>query len=310
MSKLEHKNNKIITEFLNYQKIIRKLSENSIKSYNADLIQFGKFVEEYENSQLFTKINKIIFRNYLIHLDEKKYSSKTIARKIASLKSLYKYLFKNKIIYENPLDSIKIPKVTKRLPHLLSKKQIIKLMSLPDIKTPNGIRDLNILELFYSTGIRISELVKIEKTKINLDNNTIHIIGKGNKDRIVILGDRAKYIMNKYLNLKNDIMNKYLFPSLIKNNHSKHIGIRTVYNIVIKYLRIVSDDEKLSPHSLRHSFATHLIENGADIIAVKDLLGHDSLSSTQIYTHIQKEKLKEIYKLSHPDSWGDLWKMI
>ncbi|MAV59566.1 MAG: tyrosine recombinase [Candidatus Marinimicrobia bacterium] len=302
MSKLDHKNNEIITEFLNYQKIIRKLSENSIKSYKADLMQFGHFVEKYENSLLFTKLNKTIFRNYLIHLDKNKYSSKTIARKIASLKSIYKYLYKNKIIAKNPLDTIKIPKVPKRLPHLLSKKQIMKLMSIPDINTPIGIRDLTILELFYSTGVRISELVKIEKTKINLDNNTIHILGKGNKDRIVILGDRAKNVLNKYLHLKSNLINKYLFPSLIKNKYSKHIGIRTVYNIVIKYLRMVSDDEKLSPHSLRHSFATHLIENGADIIAVKDLLGHDSLSSTQVYTHIQKEKLKEIYRLSHPDS--------
>ena len=220
------------------------------------------------------------------------------------------FLYKNKIISENPLDTIKIPKVPKRLPHLLSKKQIMELMSIPKVNTPNGIRDLTILELFYSTGVRISELVKVEKTNINLDNNTIHVAGKGNKDRIVILGERAKYVLKKYLYLKNNSMNKYLFPSLIKNKNSKHIGIRTVYNIVIKYLRMVSDDEKLSPHSLRHSFATHLIENGADIIAVKDLLGHDSLSSTQVYTHIQKEKLKEIYKLSHPDSWGDLWKKI
>ena len=127
MSKLDHKNNEIITEFLNYQKIIRKLSENSIKSYKADLMQFGHFVEKYENSLLFTKLNKTIFRNYLIHLDKNKYSSKTIARKIASLKSIYKYLYKNKIIAKNPLDTIKIPKVPKRLPHLLSKKQIMKL---------------------------------------------------------------------------------------------------------------------------------------------------------------------------------------
>jgi len=302
MSKLEHRNNGIITEFLDYQKTIRKLSDNSIKSYNADLMQFAKFVGKYENNQLFTKISKTIFRNYLIHLDKNKYSAKTIARKIATLKSLYKYLYKNKIISENPLDAIKIPKVPKRLPHLLSKKQIMKLMSIPDVDTPNGIRDLTILELFYSTGVRISELVKIEKTNINLDNNTILVSGKGNKDRIVILGERAKYALKKYLHLKNNSMNKYLFPSLIKNKYSKHIGIRTVFNKVIKYLRMVSDDEKLSPHSLRHSFATHLIENGADIIAVKDLLGHDSLSSTQVYTHIQKEKLKEIYKLSHPDS--------
>ena len=178
-------------------------------------------------------------------------------------------------------------------------------MSIPDHKTFDGVRDLAILELFYSTGIRISELVKVKLNDIRLNSGTVHISGKGNKDRIVIIGDRAIDALNKYLKFQNAELGKqdiFLFPSLQKNKKNKHISIRTVYNIVVRYLRMVSDDEKLSPHSLRHSFATHLIENGADIMAVMNLLGHNSLSSTQIYTHLQKEKLIEIYNLSHPEA--------
>tara|TARA_B100000131_G_scaffold323075_1_gene379638 strand:+ start:1478 stop:2392 length:915 start_codon:yes stop_codon:yes gene_type:complete len=304
MIKLEDKNKEIISDFLFYQDTVRKLSLYTLKSYRIDLEQFRLFLDQRYKSKSLLCIDKEILRNYLICLDRKKYSNKTIARKIASLKSLFKYLNQQNIIEYNPLQDLKIPKVPKRLPHLLSQKEILRLMSLPKHDSRNGVRDLAILELFYSTGIRISELVRIKLSDIRLNSGTIHIKGKGNKDRIVIIGDRAMNVVKKYIVYLNKELNfndKFLFPSLFKNK-SKHISVRTVYNIVVKYLRLVSDDEKLSPHSLRHSFATHLLENGADIIAVKKMLGHDSLSSTQIYTHIQREKLKQIYNLAHPEA--------
>ena len=304
MIKLEDKNKEIISDFLFYQDTVRKLSLYTLKSYRIDLEQFRLFLDQRYKSKSLLCIDKEILRNYLICLDKQKYSNKTIARKIASLKSLFKYLNQQNIIEYNPLQDLKIPKVPKRLPHLLSQKEILRLMSLPKHDSRNGVRDLAILELFYSTGIRISELVRIKLSDIRLNSGTIHIKGKGNKDRIVIIGDRAMNVVKKYIVYLNKELNfndKFLFPSLFKNK-SKHISVRTVYNIVVKYLRLVSDDEKLSPHSLRHSFATHLLENGADIIAVKKMLGHDSLSSTQIYTHIQREKLKQIYNLAHPEA--------
>ena len=304
MIKLEDKNKGIISDFLFYQDTVRKLSLYTLKSYRIDLEQFRLFLDQRYKSKSLLCIDKEILRNYLICLDKKKYSNKTIARKIASLKSLFKYLNQQNIIEYNPLQDLKIPKVPKRLPHLLSQKEILRLMSLPKHDSRNGVRDLAILELFYSTGIRISELVRIKLSDIRLNSGTIHIKGKGNKDRVVIIGDRAMNVVKKYIVYLNKELNfndKFLFPSLFKNK-SKHISVRTVYNIVVKYLRLVSDDEKLSPHSLRHSFATHLLENGADIIAVKKMLGHDSLSSTQIYTHIQREKLKQIYNLAHPEA--------
>ena len=304
MIKLEDKNKGIISDFLFYKDTVRKLSLYTLKSYRIDLEQFRLFLDQRYKSKSLLCIDKGILRNYLICLDKQKYSNKTIARKIASLKSLFKYLNQQNIIEYNPLQDLKIPKVPKRLPHLLTQKEILRLMSLPKHDSRNGVRDLAILELFYSTGIRISELVRIKLSDIRLNSGTIHIKGKGNKDRIVIIGDRAMNVVKKYIVYLKKELNpnyKFLFPSLFKNK-SKHISIRTVYNIVVKYLRLVSDDEKLSPHSLRHSFATHLLENGADIIAVKKMLGHDSLSSTQIYTHIQREKLKQIYNLAHPEA--------
>ena len=305
MSKLKDINKQIILDFLLHQQTIKKLSPFTLKSYNIDLGQFIQYLNKQGHGLSILDLNRDAIRNYLIKLDKMNYSSKTIARKVASLKSLFKFLNQQNIILDNPCSDIKVPKVPMRLPHLLSQKEILKLMSMPDCKTFNGIRDLLVLELFYSTGIRISELVRIKLNDIRLNSSTIHIAGKGNKDRIVIVGDRALNVLKKYLKcLKIKLVSNkiYLFQPLQKNNRSKHISIRTVYNRVVRYLRMVSDDEKLSPHSLRHSFATHLIENGADIMAVKKLLGHNSISSTQIYTHLKKEKLKQIYNISHPEA--------
>jgi len=220
MSKLKHKNKQIISEFLLHQQTIKKLSPFTLKSYNLDLSQFILFLDNKDPNKLLLDIDREIVRKYLIVLDRKKYSSKTIARKVASLKSLFKFLNQQNIISENPIADIKIPKVPKRLPHLLSQKEILRLMSIPDYKTFNGIRDLTMLELFYSTGIRISELVKIKFNKIRLNSGTIHISGKGNKDRIVIVGGRALDVLKKYLKLLNKSFgsqNAFLFPSLQKN---------------------------------------------------------------------------------------------
>ena len=301
-------NIEIILEFLNHIRDIRKYSAHTIRSYKTDLNQYSIFLDRMDNINII-KVDREIIRSYLIFLDGKDIKSKTIARKIAVLKSFYKFLTHQKIIPINPIGDLHTPKIPKSLPHLLSQKQISKLMSLPDLTDNKGIRDYAILELFYSTGIRISELIIIQYSDIKLESGTILIHGKGGKDRIVILGDHAINALKNYIYMikkdKNNFSENYLFPSYIKRKKNKKnvhpIGIKTVYNIVRKYLKIISSDEKLSPHSLRHSFATHLLENGADLMAVKDMLGHNSLTSTQIYTHIQKEKLKNIYNQAHPD---------
>ena len=288
---------------------MRKFSEHTIRAYKTDLNQFTVFLGTRNDCADILEIDKETIRYYLIFLDQTRKTTKTIARKIASLKSFYKFLTQQGIISVNPLSNVRTPRVPKTLPHLLNQNEILKLMSLPDISKFKGIRDQSILELFYSTGIRISELVNIKLSDLRLESGTILIHGKGGKDRIVVLGDRAVYALKQYIaamkTKKNAHSSKYLFPSQIhrknENITDRPIGIKTVYNIVRKYVNVVSEDEKLSPHSLRHSFATHLLENGADLMAVKDMLGHSSLSSTQVYTHIQKRRLKKIYQQAHPD---------
>ena len=291
--------NKILIEFINYVKNLKHYSYHTIRSYRVDLNQFATFLSVNLEGQDILDVDKYTIRNYLVYLDKKKYSNKTIARKLATLKSFYKFLTYQSIISNNPLLNIQVPKVSRSLPHLLTQEQVAKLMNLPDISHIKGLRDKAILELFYSTGIRISELVNIKISDIDFNQRSLHVHGKGEKDRIVIIGESALDAINNYFikikQKKN--MNIFLFYGSRKN----HISIKTVYNIVKKYIRLISDDDKLSPHSLRHSFATHLLENGADLMAVKDMLGHSSLSSTQIYTHIQKEKIKKIYNQAHPD---------
>ena len=177
-------------------------------------------------------------------------------------------------------------------------------MKKPDLLTFEGVRDKSILEIFYSTGIRISEIIKIKIIDIEFEKKLIKIYGKGNKERYVILGQEALNSLAEYLKIRAKMMkenhgNGFLYPELSKNN-KKYISYKSMYNIVKKYLRKISKNEKLSPHSLRHSFATHLLENGADIMSVKDLLGHEDLSSTQIYTNVSIKKIKEAYNIAHP----------
>ena len=213
----------------------------------------------------------------------------------------------NKIIKINSAKLVRTPKINRELPHYLSLKEAQDILQLPIGNDEKTLRERLILELFYATGIRISELINIRMHDIRIEEGIIHILGKGSKERIVIMGDEATESLRSYLIVKNKInprsnKNDYLFPGIMKNKSGKikAISQRKVFNIVKKYLKVISNDEKLSPHSLRHTFATHMLDNGADLMAIKDLLGHNSLSSTQVYTHLQPEKLKKIYNKSHP----------
>ena len=171
-------------------------------------------------------------------------------------------------------------------------------MSLPDLSTKRGLMHKSILEVFYSTGLRISELAEIENCNLDLDKNILKVLGKGNKERIVIIGEIASESLKNYLRVSRNSDNIYLYPS--SNKINSHVSVSYIYKMVKKHLTKVTNDEKMSPHSLRHSFATHLLDNGADLMSVKELLGHEDLSSTQVYTHISINKMKKIYKKSHP----------
>ena len=298
------KNIDFIAGFLKFLEHVRKYSLHTVRSYKTDLIEFSKYINSLNEKNSLINIDKTNIQSYIKELVLSKYSDKTVQRKIASIKSFYKYLKSIKQIKHNISKYIASPKISKKLPYLLTRKEIVDLMSSPDLTSYVGIRDKSILEIFYSTGVRISEIVNIRTNDIELDKKLIKIYGKGNKERYVILGKEALNSVSNYLNIRIKMSaynkdNLYLYPAM-KKSSKKHISYKTMYNLVKKYIKKVSNNEKLSPHSLRHSFATHLLENGADIMSVKDLLGHKDLSSTQIYTNVSIKKIKEVYKIAHP----------
>tara|TARA_Y100000996_G_scaffold274068_1_gene215876 strand:- start:67 stop:969 length:903 start_codon:yes stop_codon:yes gene_type:complete len=293
-------NKKLIDDFIIHIKMVRKFSHHTIRSYKVDLIQFNEFLNKYSKKIKIQYLDKSVIQIYIQSISKKNFSDKTLLRKVSSIKSFFRYLTDNNLVKTNIAELIASPKTSKKIPNFLTKNQVQKLMKLPDLTSKIGVMHLSILEIFYSTGIRISELVKIELNKVDLNKRIVKVKGKGDKERIVILGDRAILSLKSHIN-KNNIRHFYLYPSLLSKSKEKtHISINYVYKMVKKYLSYISGNDKLSPHSLRHSFATHLLNNGADLMSVKDLLGHEDLSSTQIYTHVTIDKMKKIYKISHP----------
>jgi len=291
-------NQEIINQFILYIDKERNFSKNTMRSYKNDLIQFDEFLSKYDNSLSFLNIDKTAIQFYIQHCSKKGMTDKTLLRKVSTIKSLFRYLTQNSLIDCNISKLISSPKVAKKIPHYLSKNKIEELMSLPDLSTKEGLMHKSILEVFYSTGLRISELTEIKTCNLDLDKNILKVLGKGNKERIVILGKIASESLKNYLRVSKNSDNIYLYPSANKMN--SHISVSYIYKMVKKYLKKVTNDEKMSPHSLRHSFATHLLDNGADLMSVKELLGHEDLSSTQVYTHMSIDKMKKIYKKSHP----------
>ena len=295
---INKKNTKLIDEFLHYLNKERNFSKHTIRNYNIDLKQFSEFLYTVNASFNFLNLDKTILQMYIHQCSKHNFSDKTLSRKVASMKSLFKFLMQNSLIENNITSLIVSPKISKKIPNYLSKKEVIHLMSLPDLSTFRGTMHKCILEVLYSTGLRISELVNIQLVDFDLQKNIIKVKGKGDKERLVIIGKSASNSIKNYLRLGKNSDNIYLYPS--SNKLGLHISVSYVYKMIKKYLMDVTKNEKMSPHSLRHSFATHLLDNGADLMSVKELLGHEDLSSTQVYTHISVEKMKKIYKKSHP----------
>lgn len=288
--------------YIDYLKNEKKYSGNTIISYINDLKQFSKFVNIDLNSSETLNIKKEHIRNWVIYLFENKYSSTSINRKLSTLKSFFKYLLKRGFVKNNPVKLIATPKSEKKLPSFINTKQINELLDnlFDENNNFEKIRDRLIIEMFYLTGIRRNELINIKLGDIDFNNCTIKIIGKGSKERIIPISKEFSERIKKYLELKNELalQNEYLFVT----NGGQKLYPEFVYRVVKKYLTYVSTLRKRSPHVIRHTFATHLLNEGVDLSAIKDLLGHSSLAATQVYTHNSFEKLKKIYKLTHPRS--------
>lgn len=292
--------NKII-EFLEYLEKQKRYSENTIMNYEIDLKEF----KDYLNKEMFhyLDVDYIFIKGYLVSLYDRNLSRNSVSRKLSSLRSFYKYLYNNEICSNNPFKYVVSPKKEKRLPKYLTIDEIKEIFLVPNLEQSLGQRDRLILELMYNTGIRVSELVNIKINDIDLYNREIRILGKGNKERIVLFNESCLEYINGFINdgrkkilNKNKIQNEYL----IINGHGKRLTTRGVELLLDKILSKTFLKKKVTPHMLRHSFATHLLNDGCDILTVKELLGHESLETTQVYTHVSNERLKEVYLKCHP----------
>ena len=279
----------------------RNFSLHTIKAYKNDLNRFNYFLNNTLSRKKLAKINRNDIRKFLAEEYDNGYSSKTVARRLATIKSYFKYLVKTELIQENISIHINSPKVPKKLPNFVDKNLIDTLMKTPSLDTHIGIRDRAVLELFYSTGMRLSELVNMNIGDFEINKKLIRVIGKGNKERMIPYGRAAESAIKNYLKIRNlSLKPAFANKPLFVNSSEKRISKRTIQRRMNNYIKLVADGKRIGPHLLRHTFATHLLDNGADIRAVKDLLGHSSLSSTQIYTHVSIEKLKKDYTQAHP----------
>ena len=292
-----------ITEFLQYLSQELNYSSHTISAYRIDLSLFNKFLCSYDSGigDDIEKIDQNTVRHFLGKEYEEGKKSKTVSRRLASIKSFFKYLMKAEIIKVNPTLVIKTPKIDKNIPNFIQLNRINELMNLPDTTTVKGIRDKAILEIFYATGIRLSELVNLDIGSIDHRKNLLKVIGKRNKERIVPFGAPSKLAVEIYLSKRGLSWESNPKVPLFVSVKEKRIANRTVQYIIGKYLKIIlGGREGASPHTLRHTFGTHLLDNDADIRSIQELLGHSSISSTQIYTKVNPEKIKEIYFDAHP----------
>lgn len=289
---------KYLSEFLKYIDLEKNYSNYTLINYKDDLSFYLDFLNK-ENIDVLDSDYKVI-RNYLSYMYNKKYTSKTISRHISSLRSFYKYMIKENYIVKNPMTLISNPKQESKLPHFLYYNELETILNIPDKSTPLGQRDSVILELLYSTGIRVSELVNIKLKDINLSTRKIRILGKGNKERIVLYGEYLKNLLDIYLNDGREKLVKNNQEYLVLNKNGSGLTTRGVRVIIDNILKKGEIDFHISPHVLRHTFATHMLDSGADLKSVQELLGHENLSTTQIYTHVSNERLRKVYLSTHP----------
>lgn len=290
---------KIVIDFLEVLQFEKKYSANTTLNYKNDLDDFVTYITELGYSK-FSDVDYQTIRKYLTYLYDKKYTNKTISRHISSLRSLFKYLLKEGKIKNNPMTLVSNPKVEKKLPKFVPYKELEQILNVFDSDNPIDSRNTLILELLYSTGIRVGELINIKIKDIEFTKKEIKILGKGNKERIVLFGSRCYELLNKYLNSfyrKYNINNNDYLLLGVKGNK---INDREVRKIVDEAVKRAGVKLNISPHVLRHTFATHMLNEGADLKSVQQLLGHESLSTTTIYTHISNERLRNVYLHSHP----------
>lgn len=285
---------KYIEDFLEYLSVIKKYSLHTISNYKIDLLDFLEFNKDI------LKVDKDIVNKYMQYLYDKKLSRSSISRRLSSLRSFYNYLYNNGIVSKNYFSLVKNPKKENNLPKYVKEIDIDKMFSIPDTRSPLGQRNLLIIRMLYATGVRVSELINIKLSDIDIKERTIKILGKGSKERIVVFGNNTKEILSLYLNNGKYKLSKGNNDYLFLNKDGNRLSDRYVREIIDDIIFKASIQMHVSPHMLRHTFATDMLNNGADLVSVKELLGHESLNTTSIYTHVSDDKIKEIYNKAHP----------
>ena len=291
-----------LDDYLHFIRVERQLSDNTLASYKRDLVDYITSIAEEQQLNSYDEVTR---HHILLHLEKLKMQGKaarSIARHISSIRSYHQFLLREKISSSDPTVHLQLPVVEQKLPTVLSIEEIERLISTPNTSKPQGVRDIAILELLYGSGMRISELIELNLDDVHLTMGFVRVFGKGGKERIVPLGRSALQACSNYINEARPklLTTNLKTDALIINQRGKRLTRQGVWKLLKQHAEEANIQQELTPHVLRHSFATHLIENGADLRAVQELLGHSDISTTQIYTHISKKRLSEVYKQFHP----------
>ncbi|HKX28513.1 MAG TPA: tyrosine recombinase XerC [Blastocatellia bacterium] len=301
---------KYIDAFLQHLRYERNSSEHTLRNYESDLVQFYDYLAPADKQGLrrsveLQAIDNLTIREYMAGLYQKKKKKSSIHRKVAALRTFFRFLCREGLLDVNPAKLVSSPRVERTLPNHLNIEQMVRFIETPETETVLGKRDRAILELLYASGVRVSELVNLNLQDIDFSNQTVRVKGKGRKERIVPFGDHAKVALQGYLGVRGELLveadqEKADPLAVFMNYQGTRITTRSVGRMIDKYVKQCADLHHISPHSLRHSFATHLLDAGADLRAIQELLGHARLSTTQQYTHVSMDKLMEVYDKTHP----------
>ena len=291
------KSKQVIDSFLDSLWMERGLSENTLSAYRSDLTQFSFWLEHKKVDLLKVEAKDILA--YLSSLENA--SVRTVARRLSSLRRLYEYLLRENKIKQNPVSNVDAPRLGRTLPKSLTEDEVENLLNAPDTAPATGVRDKAMLELLYATGLRVTELVSLTIQQVNLRQGVVRVTGKGNKERLVPMGEEANAWIERYLSsARSEILGNAITDAMFPSNRGKAMTRQTFWHMVKRYAVVAESKKTLSPHVLRHAFATHLINHGADLRVVQMLLGHSDISTTQIYTHVARERLKDLHAEHHP----------
>lgn len=295
--------------FLRYLKIERNSSPLTVKSYSEDLASFQDYlVDRVAPVEALDELTITTLRGFMAYLHECEYSKTTIARRLACLRTFFRFCCREQLVQSNPAKALRTPRAGRKLPHFLTADNIVKLITAPNLHEPLGLRDRAILETLYSAGLRVAELVGMNIADWNRDADVIRVLGKGRKERISPIGRHASEALQRWLEVREpkDNANPVHKDAMFLNKNGTRITTRSIGRMLEKYLLETGLDQITTPHTLRHTFATHLLDGGADLRSVQELLGHKSLTTTQIYTHVSTKRLKDTYEKAHPHAAGNL----